>query len=279
MDNKNSIVLITGASSGIGKALALEFYKNNYTVIAAGRNKSKLERLEAQGIHTKQFDITNYGEMEEAVKSIIEEFGGVDILVNNAGYGLMAPIVDVTLSDFKNQFETNLFAQLELTGNVLPSMKEKRKGTIINIGSISGIVTTPFAGAYCASKAAFHAVSDAMRMELSPFGIDVITIKPGGIVSEFGARAADETLNINLSADYLPIKDDLIMRAKSSQIGAMPADKFARKVVKTVSAGKAPAEMFLGTMSFLLPLLKKTLPIKTLDKILNKRFGIDKLKK
>jgi len=277
--NNNSVVLITGASSGIGKALALEFSKNNYTVVAAGRNKSKLDELENQGIHARQFDITNYEETHKRVEEIIEEFGGIDILVNNAGYGLMAPIIDVTREDLAKQFETNLFAQLELTRKVVPFMKEKGKGLIVNIGSISGIVTTPFAGAYCASKAAFHAVSDALRMELSPFGIDVITIKPGGIVSDFGARAAEETENINLSDDYLPIKEDIMLRAKSSQIGAMPTDKFARKVVKIISSGKTPAEVYLGTMSFLLPFMKKIFPIKTLDSFLNKRFGIDKLKK
>jgi len=279
MKIKNPVALITGASSGIGKALAVEFSKKNYTVIGTGRDKLKLEALEKSGIYTKQLDITKYEKTEETIKNIIAEFGSIDVLVNNAGYGLMAPIIDVTREDLARQFETNLFAQLELTRKVVPFMKEKGKGLIVNIGSISGIVTTPFAGAYCASKAAFHAVSDALRMELSPFGIDVITVKPGGIVSDFGARAAEETENIILGDDYLPIKEDIMLRAKSSQIGAMPADKFARKVVKIIADGKTPADIYLGTMSFLLPFMKKIFPIKTLDSFLNKRFGIDKLKK
>ncbi len=271
-------VLITGASSGIGKALALEFAKNKYTVIAAGRNKAKLDELESYGIHTVQFDITNYSETEDKINEIIEQFGGIDILINNAGYGLMAPIIDVTRDELARQFETNLFAQLELTRKIVPTMKKKGSGLIINIGSISGIVTTPFAGAYCASKAAFHAVSDALRMELSPFGIKVITVKPGGVTSEFGSRAAEKTENLKVSESYQPIKNDILLRAKSSQIKAMPADKFARRIVKIVNDGKTPAEVFLGTMSFLLPLMKKVFSIKTLDKALNKRFGVDKLK-
>lgn len=277
MKSNGKVVMITGASSGIGKALAIEFAKNNFTVIGNGRDKSKLKELESNGIHTVEFDITNYSQTEKELDNIILEFNGIDILINNAGYGLMAPIIDVTRDQFLTQLEVNLFAQLELTRKIVPVMKEKGNGLIINIGSVSGIVTTPFSGAYCASKAAFHAVSDALRMELSPFGINVITIKPGGVASQFGARAAKESEKIEISKSYQSIKDDILLRAESSQIGAMTADKFAHKIVKIVKSGKTPAEIYLGRMSFLLPFMKRVFSIKILDNILKKRFGLDKL--
>jgi NAD(P)-dependent dehydrogenase (short-subunit alcohol dehydrogenase family) len=150
-------------------------------------------------------------------------------------------------------------------------------GCSSGIGSISGVVTTPFAGAYCASKAALHSFSDALRMELAPFGIRVVNVQPGGIESDFGknsGRSAERTMKPG--SWYGNLKDSILSRARVSQVGATPADSFARKLVGLIEAGNPPAIARIGSRSFSLPALKSLLPAAWLDSILRKRFGLNK---
>lgn len=158
-------------------------------------------------------------------------------------------------------------------------MKESGCGKVVNIGSISGIVTTPFSGAYCASKAALHSISDALRMELSPFGIKVITVQPGAIQSEFGATAS-KTAGSTLKSDswYRSVKDALNARAESSQQGATSAEEFARVLVGKLLLDNPAAIIRLGKKSWLLPMLKRVLSVGALDNLFAKRFGITSIK-
>lgn len=150
-------------------------------------------------------------------------------------------------------------------------MKEKGQGTIVNIGSVSGVLTTPFSGAYCASKAALHALSDALRMELAPFGINVITVQPGGVRSQFGQKAGQLVKRV-LKEDswYQPIRSFIEQRAAASQEKAMPAEVFARKLLDKILTDNPPPVVRLGSKSKLMPFLKWALPVKTVDKILSK---------
>jgi len=175
------------------------------------------------------------------------------------------------------QFETNVMAPLFLAKLAAPSMKQNGHGVIVNIGSISGIATTPFSGAYCASKAALHALSDALRMELSAFGIHVMTVQPGRIQSDFG-NAAGKTISRVLGSDswYLPIKKSIEARAGVSQGNATPADEFAQKLAAEIMSENLKPILRIGKMSRMLPLMKKVIPTSMLDGILKGKFGLNK---
>ena len=263
---KTKVVLITGCSSGIGKALAEEFNKCGFRVIATARSLDSMTGLRGQGVITYPLDVIHDDEIDRVITGVLDKEQKIDILVNNAGYGLMGPTIEMPKEELNRQFLTNVFAPVVLAQKVAPIMKNQGSGLIINIGSISGLVTTPFSGAYCASKAALHALSDALRMELAPFGINVISVQPGSIKSKFGDTAGSISSGL-LKKDswYTSIEDAIKMRAKSSQIGATSAEDFAEKLVSIVSANKMPAIVRIGKKSTFLPLLKKLLPLRILD--------------
>lgn len=276
---EKKVVFITGCSSGIGKALALEFHKQNFQVIATARNLKKISDLKKVGIKTYKLDITNSSEIDQVIDSILQEEKKVDILINNAGYGLMGPMIEIPDEELKKQFQTNVFSLLTITKKIAPSMRSRGEGQIYNIGSISGLVTTPFSGAYCASKAAVHAISDALRMELSPFGINVITVQAGGIKSDFGKNADKKAAEI-LQKDswYHAAENEIKMRASISQKGASPVEKFAKKIVSIAKRRKQPKIIRFGNLSIKLPLMKILIPIGILEHNFKKKFGLLKVK-
>ena len=271
----SKVVLITGCSSGIGRAFAENFAKRGFNVIATARKPENVEPFESGKIVLKKLDVTN----EEDILSV-KEFALAnnlvpDILINNAGYGLMGPAVELPMEALKKQFETNLFGAVRLIQVFTPLMVEKGGGTIVNISSISGIMSTPFSSAYCATKAALTAYSDSLRMELAPFGIKVVIVQPGAISSKFGDNAEKELKNV-LKEDSLYSKyfDAILDRAKASQKNATPVDKFVEKVVGKIIKPNPPAIIRGGKLSFLVPRLKKYLPVKTLDSVLTKVFKL-----
>ena len=147
----------------------------------------------------------------------------------------MGPSIEIPENELILQFQTNVFAALYVTQKIAPVMKEKGNGLILNIGSVSGITTTPFSGVYCATKAALHSLSDALRMELSIFGINVITVQPGGIQSQFGESAkALVTRILKPESWYRSMNDSIKLRADTSQDKATPTDEFAKKLVKSI---------------------------------------------
>ena len=149
---------------------------------------------------------------------------------------------------------------------------------MINISSVSGVMATPFAGPYCASKAALNAASDALRMELEPFGVRVVTVQPGGIQSSFGHKAAS-CVSLASNSVYQPVKDGVLLRANESQVGAMPSDEFAEELAKMVADRQCPPVIRLGKKSSTMPLMKNLLPTRWLDRILQRRFNLDHLRK
>ena len=180
-----SRVLITGASSGIGHATALYLAERGYDVTGTSRVIERLAGLEQdaanRGVRVRalELDINSDEDVDAGLKSVIDEEGGVDVLVNNAGYGLWGPVDAASMEQLKAQFETNFFAAFRLIKAVIPGMMERRRGTIVNVSSIEGRMATPFSGAYAASKFAMEGLSEAMRLELWPFGIRVALVEPG----------------------------------------------------------------------------------------------------
>ena len=272
----HEVVLITGCGSGIGKALAQAFHRRGHRVCATARRLHTMQDLAEQGIQTLALDVTQASDIQRVLDELRQRGHTVGTLVNNAGYGAMGPLLDVPDSEWQKQFDVNVFAPMALTRAVLPDMVRRRRGQIVNISSVSGVMPTPFAGAYCASKAALNAASDALRMELRPLGIAVVTVQPGGIQSAFGERAADD---VNLAPDspYQAIRAGVLSRANESQVGATPAEHFASELVDKLAAPHPPAVIRLGQKSTLLPLMKRALPTAWLDRILMKRFHLDRL--
>lgn len=273
-------VLITGCSSGIGRALAIEAHKQGYHVIATARRVERLEDLQKQGIDCLPLDVNDSEAIINIRNNFINSKQPIDFIINNAGVGAMIPMSDIPMQALQQQFQTNVFSIVNLINTLLPLLSKQKKACIINIGSVSGVLTTPFAGAYCASKAALHSISEAYRMELAPFGIDVVTVQPGAIASSFGDNASKVTHDlIKADSPYRNIESAIRRRAKASQEKPSSAEDFAKTLLAHMKSERMPAVIRIGNGSTLLPLLPRILPARVLDKILSKPFQLNKLKK
>jgi len=275
---ENQVVLITGCSSGIGKALAQEFARQGHRVLATARSLESLDDLNGEKIRTARLDVTDPASIERVVKSALDLVGPIDIVVNNAGYALIGPAAELDLDDLRIQLETNVVGVVAVTRAVVPQMVKRGNGRIVNIGSVSGVTATPFSGAYCASKAAVHLISDAMRMELAPFGIRVITVQPGAVESRFGERAGRGVERFREGSMYSQVFDSIEARAGASQVGSMPAADFAQLLVGAVTAASPPSIFRAGKHSIRMPAMA-ALPARFRDRIFSRRFGLDKISK
>ncbi|QLG95112.1 SDR family oxidoreductase [Pseudomonas yamanorum] len=263
-------VLITGCSSGIGRALADAFKTAGYDVWATARRTEDVTALAAAGFTAVQLDVNDGA----ALKALAENVGELDVLINNAGYGAMGPLLDGGTEAMQHQFETNVFAIVGVTQAFFPAIR-RSKGLVVNIGSVSGVLVTPFAGAYCASKAAVHALSDALRMELAPFGVRVMEVQPGAIDTSFAKNAGTQAeLLINEQSPWWPLRDSIRARAKASQDRPTPASAFAADVLKAVQQRTPPHLLRSGNGSRALPWMAALLPKGLLEKGLMKRFGL-----
>lgn len=272
--------LITGCSTGIGRALANEFLQQGYKVYATARSLNSLSNFQHPNLVALSLDVNNQSDIKHVVETINNDSGYLTVLVNNAGFAAMGPVAELSQEKLQQQFATNVFAPIALTQACLPLLRNNESGQnaqVVNIGSVSGIVTTPFSGAYCATKSALHSLSDALRMELEPFGIDVITVQPGSIQSEFGNNSLKNLADlINQDSIYAPVKEYIEARAMASQQNPTTAKELARILVKELQE-KPKATVAIGNGSRLLPLIKKLLPTKTFDNILKKKFGLNEL--
>lgn len=196
------VALVTGASSGIGKAIARSLHRNGVTVYAGARRVSRMNDLDDLGITTLSLDVTDAKSVASVVNRIVSETGRIDILVNNAGYGLMGAVEDVPLKQAEDQFAVNLFGVARLIQSVLPMMRQQHSGRIINVTSVDGRVAQPLAGWYVASKFALEGLSDTLRLELAPKGIHVSVIEPGAIKSAWADIATDHLKETSANGPY-----------------------------------------------------------------------------
>ena len=182
---KKKVILITGASAGIGKATALQLIKEGHIVYGAARRIDKMKDLQEAGGYALQMDVLKNEDMEAGVAKIMDEQGRIDVLVNNAGYAVYGSVEDITIDEARRQFEVNIFGLARLTQLVLAHMRSQKSGTIVNISSVGGKIFTPLGAWYHATKHALEGWSDSLRMEVDQFGIDVVIIEPGAIKTEF----------------------------------------------------------------------------------------------
>ena len=273
-------ILITGCSSGIGAALARELHKRGHRVYATARRREALATLQADGIHGLALDVNDDASIAAAVDALGREAGHLDLLVNNAGISQVGAVVDLVRDDLRRQYETNVIAPVAVTRAALPLLRAAvaRNGsaTLANVGSIVGLFTTPFAAAYCSSKAALHSLTDALRMELAPFGIHVVSIQPGGVRSSFGEHA-EAAIRLPDDSLFRKAEAGIRARAQAGQQDATPAEEFAVPVAEALLLKPPPRVIREGANSMRLPLLKRWLPDAVFDSKMAKMFGLDQL--
>lgn len=194
--------LVTGASSGMGKAIAKRLIEDGYQVFVAARSVDKMQDLARLGATSLRMDVSKDEDIIAAVKTIEGETGGVDVLVNNAGFGLLGPVEDISIDEARYQFEVNVFGAARLTQLLLPAMRTKGSGTIVNITSMGGKIYTVLGAWYHATKHALEGWSDCLRLEVEPFGIRVVVIEPGLIETGFGDAATQNLLERSAGGAY-----------------------------------------------------------------------------
>lgn len=259
-------VLVTGASSGIGKATAIFLTQNGYNVYGAARKTEKMEDLKTYDIQPIGLDVTKDQSIVACVNQIFSEAGSIDILVNVAGFGSSGAVEDVSMEDAKYQLEVNLFGAARLIQLVLPKMREKKYGKIVNISSIGGKIAFPLSGWYHASKFALEGLSDSLRMEVKQFGIDVIVIEPGGIKSEWAEVATKNLVNTSGNTVY---KTMAAKMAQANVNDTFPEPIVIAKLVKESVEAKCPKTRYSGGhMAKPILAIRKIVSDKLMDKII-----------
>lgn len=268
-------VLITGCSSGIGRSSAELLADQGWQVYATARRPEVIADLEAKGCRTLALDVTDEASMAAAVRMVEEEHGAVGALVNNAGYGLHGAVESTNLDEARRQFDTNFFGLVRLTQLVLPGMRKQRWGRIVNMSSMGGKLTFPGGGFYHASKHAVEALSDALRYEVRPFGIDVVVIEPGLIKTEFVGSAV-ETVDTDDEV-YGAYNEGIARRIESAYEGplakaAVGPEAVARVVAKSLSATKPKTRYIVTPGARMMLGVRRILPDRAFDAVLRRNY-------
>ncbi|MET7338948.1 oxidoreductase [Nonomuraea sp. NPDC005650] len=274
MPTKTAIV--TGASSGIGEATALKLLALGHTVYGAARRTDRLQKLAPTGIRPLAMDVTDEESMHAGIKHVIAETGRIDVLVNNAGYGSYGALEDVPIDEGRRQFEVNVFGAIRLAQLVLPSMRAQRSGTIVNITSMGGKLHTPLGGWYHGTKFALEALSDCLRLEAKPFGIDVVVIEPGGIATEWGGIAADHVENTSGHGPYAAQANAVVkaLRSEANARRSSPPSVIADAIEKAVTARRPKTRYAVGFGARPLMAARAILPDRAFDALISGVIGL-----
>ena len=277
-------VLITGATEGLGKAAALLLAERGYRVFAAGRSAEKRAQLDARARQQKlpleslEMDVCDDSSVKSAVAAVYQKSGAIDVLINNAGLVYVGAVEDLRLEDWRRQFETNFFGVIRVTQAVLPQMRERRKGRILMMSSVSGFVTPPTQGAYSASKHAIEALSNALRYELYPFGIHTILVQPGYIVTNIQKTAMQLTQKYEekfKTGPYAKIYASYLGSATSTraQSKTTPED-CARIMLKAIEAPRPKARYGVTPLATFAKIARWLLTDRAADRLIRRRYGI-----
>ena len=261
------VILVTGASSGIGFDAAEAFARQGHRVYAAARRVERMEPLKALGVVPLRMDVTDEASLEAGVRTVLEAEGRIDALVNNAGYGYFGAIENVPLEEARRQLEVNVFGLARLCQLVIPCMREQGSGRIVNISSVAGKTVLYFGGWYHVSKFSVEALSDALRMELKPFGIDVSMIEPGGIKTNWGIIAADHLAESSKGTPYEAEglrESETIRKAYSMRLLSNPS-VVTRAISKAVNSRRPRARYRVGFGAGTLLFLHAILPTRWWD--------------
>jgi NAD(P)-dependent dehydrogenase (short-subunit alcohol dehydrogenase family) len=247
------IVLITGCSSGIGRAAAKRLAERGCTVYATARRPDALDELAASGCRTLALDVTDDESMQSAVAAVEAEHGAVDVLVNNAGYGQQGALEETPLSSFRNQFETNVFGAVRMCQLVLPAMRANRRGRIVMVSSMGGRLTFPGGSAYHGSKYALEAISDVLRFEVANFGVSVVIVEPGLVATDYGRAALAGLQGDEHTGAYAEFTAGVRGALEQSFSGGVPgtssADEVAAAVVVAATDPQPLSRYVVGAMA------------------------------
>ena len=277
-------VFITGATDGLGKATALLLAEQGYRVFAAGRSAEKRAQLDALArdkklpLETLELDVCDDASVQSAVAAVLAKAGAIDVLFNNAGVNFSAAVEDLRMEDWRRQFETNFFGVLRVTQAVVPHMRERRRGRIVMMSSVSGFVTAPTQGAYSSSKFALEAMSNALRLELFPFGLQVILIEPGYIVTGIQQAAMELSkpyVGKMQSGPYAPLYARFLASVTGARVKSRTTpEDCARTVLRAIEAPNPKVRYLVTGLAVVAKWCKRLLSDKMTDAIFRRRFGI-----
>jgi NAD(P)-dependent dehydrogenase (short-subunit alcohol dehydrogenase family) len=245
----SKVVLITGCSTGIGRNLAQRLTQSGYTVVATAR---KVETLSDLPVALKlPLDVTQSDSVNHAVAHILQQFGRIDVLINNAGYSMLGALEEVSEQQTQQVFDVNVFGAMRMIRTVVPYMRKQRAGRIINISSIAGKLSTPVNGTYSASKFALEALSDALHLELAPFGIQVVLVEPGAIKTHFDETAQTYARNIlsNIDSPYQSLYKQSARFAAGMRKDE-PGPEVVSEVIDQAMKAVKPKTRYLAGVSF-----------------------------
>lgn len=275
------VALVTGASSGIGESTVLKLKELGCTVYGAARRVDRMQHLSKSDIRILAMDVTDDASMQAGIDKIIAEVGRIDILVNNAGYGSYGAVEDVPMEEARAQFDVNVFGAVRLIQIALPHMRAQRSGTIVNITSMGGRIHTPLGAWYHGTKFALEAISDCLRMEVQPFGIDVVVIEPGGIKTEWAGIAADKLRQISGHGPYAVQANAMAqsMIGEASVKRQSPPQIIADTIAKAVTAPKPKTRYAIGFGAKPMIFMRGILSDRAFDGMMRAATGISKAMK
>ncbi|MGW4484764.1 oxidoreductase [Amycolatopsis sp. NPDC004368] len=268
----SKVALVTGASSGIGESTARALLERGYTVYGAARRVERMAGLAERGVRTIALDVTDEESAEKAVAAIVAESGRIDLLVNNAGYGSYGAVEDVPLTEARYQFDVNVFGAARLIQLVLPVMRAQGSGRIVNISSMGGKIHTPLGAWYHGTKFALEGFSDSLRMEVQPFGIDVVVVEPGGIATEWGAIAMDHLKEVSGEGVYADLAEKLAKGMSSGVHARMLSQPsvIAKTVAKAATVRRPRTRYAAGFGAKPLIFLRRVLPDRAFDALIKR---------
>ena len=266
----NKLILLTGASSGIGYDTAVALAQQGHKVYAAARRVERMEPLRQYGIVPLKMDVTDEASMKEGVKTLLDAEGRIDVLINNAGYGYFGAVENVPMDDARNQLEVNVFGLARLCQLVLPTMRAQHSGRIINTASVAGRAVFYYGGWYHVSKYAVESLSDAMRMELKPFGIDVVIIEPGAIKTNWGIIAADHLIESSKGTAYEQTGTMMANNLRNMYLSNTISDPAVvrKAIVRAVNARRPCTRYRIGRMANAIVFFHWLLPTRWWDAFL-----------
>lgn len=275
----SKVILITGASSGIGLETALLFLKDGFKVYACARRLEQMEIIRQKGGELVSLDVTSEESMKQCVNYILEKEGHIDILINNAGYGACGSIEDIPMEEVKHQYEVNVFGLGRMIQLVLPSMRKQKSGKIINISSMGGRFTSPYAGWYHSTKYAVESISDALRMEVKPWNIGVILIEPGMIQTNWGVIAGNNIRKYSGKSAYkeqAKNATEYYEKRYNNAQGNLSDPKVIAQTIHKAALSRHPKTRYLaGKYSFMFIFMKKILSDKLFQALCCASMGIE----
>ncbi len=269
------VALVTGASSGIGEATARRLVEAGVTTYGVARRVDRMAGLAEAGVHTFAMDVTDDDSMVAGVQRIVDEQGRLDVLVNNAGYGSYGAVEDVSIDEARRQFEVNVFGLARLVQLVVPHMREQGSGRIINISSVGGKFYEPLGAWYHATKFAVEGFSDSLRLELAPFGIQVVIVEPGPILTEWNTIAREGLVETSRGGAYEERSRRIartMERGDTGTFATMP-DVVAKKIVKAATTRRPAPRYPVGKGAGTLLLARRLLPDRVFDAAVNTQYG------